>query len=91
LKVTLYVPPLKTLELLPVFLNFAVVDTGTGVGEGAEESIFKPFVSNDGSTGLGLFVIKSQCEALGGECGVMPNPSGLSACARIPAINPSRC
>jgi len=47
-------------------LEFAVVDTGTGIPEDMLETIFNPFFSATGSTGLGLYVVKRQCEAMGG-------------------------
>ena len=40
-------------------------DTGCGVSEKDKTRVFSPFVSNDNSTGLGLFVVQKQCEALG--------------------------
>jgi len=60
-------------------LKFAVTDTGTGHNPN-NTSLWDPFVSTrkDSSlgTGMGLFVIKRQAEALGGSCGSMLNPAG---------------
>lgn len=72
----------------PAMIEFAVCDTGNKVPEQAKSSIFKPFVSMDGSTGLGLFVVKFQSDALGGSCGVRDNPteSGSEFWFRIPYL-----
>lgn len=35
--------------------------------------IWEPFVSGQGSTGLGLFVVQRQSEAMGGCCGMRDN------------------
>jgi len=55
-----------------------VTDTGCGVDPADVEMLFEPFVTKDKSkgTGLGLFLVKQQSRALGGECGLGPNPSG---------------
>ena len=55
-------------------LCFSIADTGEGVNE-LEHDIWSPFVSGDGSTGLGLFAVKMQTEALGGVCGMESNPT----------------
>ena len=61
------------------YVELAVRDTGSGVAAGATESIFEPFVSFDDSTGLGLFVVRRQSEALRGSCGLRNNPEGRGA------------
>lgn len=71
-----------------VYIEFSVRDTGTGVKDGVQKTIFEPFVSLDGSTGLGLFVIQMQSAALGGSCGVRENPvsTGSEFWFRIPYL-----
>ena len=64
--------PASTLPLL----EFEVSDTGCGVEE--KEEIFAPFVSHSGGIGLGLFLVKSQSEAMGGMCGVLDKAGGGS-------------
>jgi signal transduction histidine kinase len=59
-----------------------VEDTGPGVPEGFERSIFQPYVRAPGVTqpglGLGLATVKRLCEAHGGEVGVRRGPGGGS-------------
>ena len=57
-------------------LRFTVTDTGSGLDPAVEDLIFKPFVSGQGSIGLGLFLVQQQSKALCGGCGLGPNPSG---------------
>jgi len=61
------------------YIELAVRDTGVGVADEFKESVFEPFVSMDDSTGLGLFVVRMQSEALGGSCGIRDNPIGHGA------------
>ena len=61
------------------YIELAVRDTGVGVLDECKESVFEPFVSMDDSTGLGLFVVRMQSEALGGSCGIRDNPVGHGA------------
>ena len=58
-------------------INIAVVDTGHGMPDDPDnvKKLFQPFVSTDGSTGLGLYAVQQNCEALGGTLGVKHNPS----------------
>jgi len=61
------------------YLKFAVTDTGTG-HDPNDTALWDPFVSTRKETslgtGMGLFVIKRQAEALGGSCGSSLNPAG---------------
>lgn len=66
-------------EAHSAFLRFSVTDTGSGVPDGAKQTIWEPFVSHGGSSGLGLFVVKAQCCAVGGDCGMMDNPAGCGS------------
>jgi signal transduction histidine kinase len=61
-------------------LNIAVVDTGTGIPHEKQCDIWEPFVSMDGSTGLGLYVVRKQSEMIGGECGFNERADGLHGC-----------
>ena len=62
----------KLLNPNQTYLRFVVEDTGTGFAMGEEENAWEPFVSLAGSTGLGLFVVRTQCEAMRGACGIEP-------------------
>ena len=59
-----------------------VEDTGPGIPEGFERSIFQPYVRAPGVTqpglGLGLATVKRLCEAHGGEVGVRRAATGGS-------------
>ena len=59
------------------FIEFAVADTGCG-GVAANSEIWEPFISMGDSTGLGLWVVKKQTEALGGVVGVSENTKATS-------------
>jgi len=72
----------------PVYIEVAVRDTGSGVADEHKSLIFEPFVSMDESTGLGLFVVQMQSEALGGSSGVRDNPEthGAEFWFRVPNV-----
>ena len=53
-------------------IKFEVVDTGCG-GCSTKPDLWKPFVSEARSTGLGLYLVQKQTEALGGATGVEEN------------------
>lgn len=55
------------LESVGEQLRFTVRDTGPGLPEDLGESIFDPFVSGSGSSGLGLSVSRQIAELHGGE------------------------
>ena len=63
-------------------VRFEVQDTGPGVPEGFEQTIFEPYTrgpgTSQGGLGLGLATVKRLCEAHGGEVGVRPAPGGGS-------------
>jgi len=74
------------------YIELAVMDTGVGVADEFKQSVFDPFVSMDDSTGLGLYVVRMQSEALGGSCGIRDNPVGPGAEVwfRVPYITSER-
>ena len=53
-------------------VEFSVADTGCG-GVSQLAHIWEPFVSLAGSSGMGLYVVRKQAEALGGTAGVREN------------------
>ena len=61
-------------EFNDVVLQFSVIDTGIGIPEDKQDSLFKPFSQVDGSTtrkyggnGLGLVISRNLVEAMSGE------------------------
>lgn len=62
-------------------LEFAVIDTGPGISPEQQDKLFQPFSqldasnsSHDGSSGLGLSIVKSMAELMGGLTGVDSTP-----------------
>ena len=67
------------------WLQIRVSDTGCGVQD--KIACFEPFVSGRASVGLGLYLVKQHCKALGGSCGVIDTPlakSGASFWIQVP-------
>ena len=67
------------------WLQIRVSDTGCGVQD--KVACFEPFVSGRASVGLGLYLVKQHCMALGGSCGVADSSlgeSGASFWIRVP-------
>jgi heavy metal sensor kinase len=82
-------------------LRLSVTDTGTGIAPQHLPHVFEPFYradkargSGEGHLGLGLFLVKTHVEAMGGECRVNSTPGAGSTFelllpnAVIPARSP---
>ena len=75
-------------------LEFVVADTGIGIAEHDRDKLFRPFTQVDGSatrahggSGLGLSIVRSLAELMGGEVGVDSVPglgSSFRFCVRLP-------
>ncbi|MCP4821319.1 MAG: response regulator, partial [Shimia sp.] len=67
-------------------LLFEVIDTGCGISETAEDTLFEPFVQTGapasvvpaGGSGLGLAISRHLVDFLGGQISYRPNPAGGS-------------
>ena len=85
-------------EFNDVVIQFSVIDTGIGIPEDKQDSLFKPFSQVDGSTtrkyggsGLGLVISKNLVEAMSGEISFKSFPGGGSEFwFKIPLTKQSR-
>ncbi len=67
------------------FVELTVDDDGPGVPRERRETVFKPFESGTGSTGLGLTIARDIVRAHGGEITLEDSPmGGLRARIRVP-------
>ncbi len=81
-------------------VGFKVRDTGVGISELKQSKLFLPFSQADasmtrryGGTGLGLFLSRRICQALGGDLSLLESVEGVGSTfvASFPAISPSMC
>ena len=57
-----------TVTIVDSVLTIQVADNGPGIPEKNQESIFNPFfTTKDSGTGLGLYLVSSELEKLGGS------------------------
>lgn len=75
------------------YINFEVIDTGTGIPIDEQDKIFSPFVQayhgnhGKGGTGLGLAIAKSLCNLMGGEIFInYSNKSGTRIDFNLPLV-----
>jgi signal transduction histidine kinase len=86
---TTFAPPGTTVHLTgrrsPTEWTFLVIDEGPGVAPGDEERIFLPFVRGGTrpGTGLGLYIVRSVLEAVGGSIRVERTPGATGATFRV--------
>jgi K+-sensing histidine kinase KdpD len=81
-----------TCELGNTGLTLTVRDSGAGISEARLPHVFEPFYHGDrerpvdgGHCGLGLFLVKSHVDALGGTLDVQSTPgAGSTFTARLP-------
>jgi len=70
------------------YLN--VIDAGAGVDPARQNRLFEPFFSTEqGGTGLGLYLSRELCEANQARLSYRPHPGG-GACFRISFAHPDR-
>jgi signal transduction histidine kinase len=62
-----------------------VSDDGPGVPPALRDRLFEPFVSGRGSSGLGLFVVRSVARRHGGTVRLRPTPRGACFEVTLPA------
>ncbi|HIN86669.1 MAG TPA: HAMP domain-containing histidine kinase, partial [Myxococcales bacterium] len=68
-------------------LHITVTDNGIGVAGEQSERIFELFyrgTSHSFGSGLGLYLVKRQCEAMGGDVRLNSNESGSEFHVRVP-------
>ena len=81
-------PPKKGGDTVPG-VEIIIEDTGPGIPEDGEESIFEPFFSQKpGGTGLGLAIAKEEIEHSGGTIEAGPRTDGLAG-ARFRVVLPA--
>lgn len=86
---TTFAPPGTTVRLTgrrsAVAWTFLFSDEGPGVTAGDEERIFLPFVRSGTrpGTGLGLYIVRSMLDAVGGSIQVEPTPGVVGATFRV--------
>ena len=61
--------------------GFTVRDNGSGIAEGNRKRVFDPFFTtrrDEGGTGMGLAIVRTMLQAVGGEITLMPATTGTA-------------
>lgn len=67
------------LELLAVGDGLVVQDNGPGIADGNKDRVFDPFFTtrrSQGGTGMGLAIVRTMLQAVGGEIALEPSEAG---------------
>ena len=72
-----------TLALTAAETGFVVQDNGTGIAPGNRDRVFDPFFTTrrvSGGTGMGLAIVRTMLQAVGGEIALEPSDTGARFC-----------
>jgi len=88
----------ETLNRAPQVIAFSVIDTGIGIPQEKQQSVFEPFAQGDGTTsrkfggtGLGLSICRELTRMLGGEIRLESEPGvGSVFTVYLPSSSPTQ-